>query len=108
MKLGAGAALAFFLACQGTTPIGRLLDDPGQYEGKTVRVAGEVKTSIGALGQGAYEVEDTTGRIPVVVSSGGSTPRVGARVAVEGEFRSAFTLGTRTLAVIREKERRTR
>ncbi len=108
MKLASGAAVAFFLACQGTTPIGKLLDDPGQYEGKTVRVAGEVRTSIGALGQGAYEVEDSTGRIPVVVRTGDGAPRVGARVGVEGEFRSAFTLGTRTLAVIMEKGRRSR
>ncbi len=107
MKLAAGTVVALFLACQGTTPIRRLLDDPGQYEGKTVRIAGEVKTSVGALGLGAYEVEDTTGRIPVVIQSGGATPRVGARVGVQGEFRSAFTLGTRSVAVIMEEKRRT-
>jgi hypothetical protein len=105
MKLAMGG-LALFLACQGTTPIKKLLDDPGQYEGKTVRIAGDVKTSIGALGYGAYEVDDGTGRIPVVMQSGGGTPRVGARVGVEGEFRSAFTLGTRSVAVLMEKRRK--
>lgn len=108
MKLVAGAGLAFFLACQGTTPIKKLLDDPGQYDGKTVRIAGTVKTSIGALGFGAYEVEDETGTLPVVVQSGGATPRAGAKVGVEGEFRTAFTLGTRTVAVIMEKQHKTR
>jgi hypothetical protein len=107
MKLAVGAALTFFLAC-GTTPIKKLLDDPGQYDGKTVRIAGTVKTSIGALGFGAYEVEDGTGTLPVVVQSGGSTPRTGAKVGVEGEFRSAFTLGTRSVAVLMEKQHKTR
>lgn len=108
MKLAAGAGLAFFLACQGTTPIGKLLDDPGRYDGKTVRIAGTVKSSIGALGFGAYEVADGTGTLPVVVQSGGSTPRTGARVGVEGEFRSAFTLGSRSVAVLMEQQHRTR
>ena len=107
MKLAVGAGLAMFLACQGTTPIRKLLDDPGQYDGKTVRIAGTVKTSIGALGFGAYEVEDETGTLPVVVQSGGSTPRTGAKVGVEGEFRAAFTLGTRSVAVLMEKQHKT-
>ena len=65
MKLAVGAGLAMFLACQGTTPIRKLLDDPGQYDGKTVRIAGTVKTSIGALGFGAYEVEDENHRAEI-------------------------------------------
>lgn len=53
MKLAVGVSLAFFLACQGATPIKKLLDHPGRYDGKTVGIAGTVKTSIGALGFGA-------------------------------------------------------
>jgi len=107
MKIAMGT-LALFFACQGTTPIRKLLDDPGRFEGRTVRIAGEVKSSIGALGYGGYEVNDGTGSIPVVATGGGSTPRVGAEVGVEGEFRSAFTLGTRSVAVIMEKTRKVR
>ncbi len=108
MKLALATSVAMFLTCQGATPIKKLLDDPGHYDGKTVSIAGEVKSSIGVLGYGAYEVDDGTGRIPVVVQSGGSAPRVGAEVGVEGEFRNAFTLGSRTVAVIMEKRHKTR
>ncbi len=108
MKLAMATGLAMFLSCQGATPIRKLLDDPGRYDGKTVSIAGEVKSSIGVLGYGAYEVDDGTGRIPVVVQSGEATPRVGVQVGVEGEFRTAFTLGTRTVAVLMEKRHKTR
>jgi len=42
----------------------------------------------------------------VVTKAGNGTPRVGAKVGVEGEFRSAFTLGSRTVAVLIEEKRR--
>jgi hypothetical protein len=94
-----------FAACQTkTTTIKTLLSDPGKYDGKTVRIAGEVQGSIGALGYGAYEVKDNTGTLPIVVEGGG-VPARGTQVGVEGTFRSAFTLGTQTRAVIVEKKR---
>ena len=101
------AALALVLVlrgCGGTVPIQTLLDDPPRYDGKTVRIAGEVKGSMGALGYGAYRVSDGTGTVPVV-SEGGGAPRDGTRIGVEGTFRAAFTLGSETAAVIVEKRR---
>jgi hypothetical protein len=35
--------LLFLVGCAGITPIGELLDNPARYDGKTVRVEGEVK-----------------------------------------------------------------
>jgi hypothetical protein len=93
-------------ACPGAKPIQELLDDPSRYEGQTVRIAGEVKQSAGAFGYGVYQVDDGTGTLTVIIEGGGSAPRVGAKVGVEGEFRSAFTLGTRTVAVLVEEKRR--
>jgi hypothetical protein len=90
--------------CGGTTPIKELLDDPARFDGKTVRIAGEVQQSVGALGFGAYEVKDATGSLPVVSETGGA-PRAGAQIGVEGTFRSAFTVGSRTAAVLVEKRR---
>ena len=87
-----------------TTPIRTLLDDPSRFDKQTVRIAGTVTRSLGILGYGAYEVEDGTGKIPVATQSNGA-PRVGAKVGVEGEFRSAFTIGTTTMAAIVEKRR---
>lgn len=99
-------SLVLLAACPGARPIKELLDDPSRFDGKTVRIAGEVKQSIGALGVGAYQVNDGTGTITVVSKAGNGTPRVGAKVGVEGEFRSAFTLGSMTVAGLLEHKRR--
>lgn len=99
--------LALFLlaACRGTVPIRDLLDDPGRYDGERVRVEGRVTGfSFGALGRGAFQVDDGTGTLPVVTQSGGS-PREGARVGIEGIFQSVFTFGDRSAAVLLERDR---
>ncbi len=97
-----GAALTS--ACRGTMSIQSLLDDPGRYEGETVRVKGEVTRAFGALGQGAYRIDDGTGSMNVVSRQLGA-PREGAEVGVEGTFRSVFTFGDESGAVILEKDR---
>jgi hypothetical protein len=102
--LFAGVVLALAACNTKTTSIKTLLADPGKYDGQTVRIAGEVEQSIGALGFGAYEVKDGTGSIPVVTEGGGAPSR-GARVGVEGTFRAAYTLGTSSRAVIVEQKR---
>jgi uncharacterized protein (DUF2141 family) len=81
-----------------------LLDDPSRFDKQVVHVAGSVTKSFGALGYGVYTVDDGTGSIAVVTKENGA-PREGARVGVEGEFRSAFTLNTQTVAVIMEHGR---
>lgn len=88
------------------TPIKTLLDDPPRFDRQTVRIAGDVTRSLGILGYGAYEVDDGTGKIPVVTKENGA-PRTGAHVGVEGEFRAAFTMTTTTAAAIVEKGRYT-
>jgi len=101
--------VTFVSGCKGgrTVSIKTLLDDPSAHDQQTVRIAGEVTRSIGMLGYGAYELSDGTGTLPVVSQENGA-PREGAQVGVEGVFRSAFTLGTRTAAVLVEKRRLTR
>lgn len=99
-----GAALAVMACNEKTTSIKTLLADPGRYDGQTVRIAGEVENSIGALGYGAYELQDGTGTLPVVTEGGGAPAR-GSKVGVEGTFRAAFTLGTESRAVVVEKRR---
>ena len=97
-------ALLVLAGCASVTPIGRLLDDPSRYNGKTVRVEGEVQQAAGGLGLGAYQVKDNTGTLTVVSEQGGA-PRTGAKIKVKGTFQSLFTLGARTLAVLREQSR---
>lgn len=100
--MGLGAAV---LGCnQSITPIKTLLDDPSRFDHKKVAVVGEVKESAGILGYGGYRVDDGTGVLAVVTKSGG-TPRTGAKVGVEGEFRSAFTIGSESAAVLMESKR---
>ncbi len=98
--------LALTAGCKGATSINTLLDDPARFDKQTVRVAGTVGHSVGVLGYGAYQIDDGTGTLTVVSKEGGA-PREGAEVGVEGEFRSAFTLGTQTAAVLVEKRRYT-
>ncbi len=106
--LAASAALLLTLAgCAGITPIGELLDNPARYDGKTVRVQGEVKESAGGLGLGAYQVRDNTGTLTVVSETGGP-PRSGSKIGVKGRFESLFTLGSKSLAVLREESRDSR
>jgi hypothetical protein len=99
---------SLLLGCRGgsVTSIKTLLDDPSRFDHQTVRVAGTVTQSVGVLGYGAYQLDDGTGKIFVASKEGGA-PREGAKVGVEGEFRSAFTIGTTTAAAIVEHSRYT-
>ncbi len=99
LVLGAGCK-----GITGTTSIKTLLDDPGLYDKKVVRLAGDVGPSMGVLNVGAYQLDDGTGTITVVARQNGA-PRQGARVAIEGEFRSAYTLGVSSAAVVLESKR---
>jgi hypothetical protein len=98
-------ALIALAGCRSdVTPIRSLLDDPSRFDGKTVRVAGEVRQGLGVLGYGAYEVDDGTGVLKVLTQEGGA-PRVGARVGVEGKFEAIFTIGDHSEAVLIESQR---
>jgi hypothetical protein len=94
----------FTTACASRVPISELLADPGHYDGKTVKTEGQVTQSAGLLGYATYQISDGSRSLTVVTKSGGA-PRDGTRVDVEGVFRSAFTLGTRSLSVLEEKKR---
>ena len=98
------AGLLFLAGCKGATPIKTVLDDPSQWNGREVRVAGTVKSAVGVLGYGVYRLDDQTGVLTIVTETGG-VPREGARVAVEGKIKTAFTLGTETATVLVESRR---
>jgi len=103
-------AAAFLMAgCKSEqlTPIRTLLDDPSRFNRQVVRIFGKVTRSVGVLGYGGYQVDDGSGTLTVVSNQGGA-PRTDAEVGVEGEFRSGFTLGTESAAVLLERRRFTR
>ena len=60
----------------------------------------------GALVAGAYQVKDNTGTL-TVVSEGNSPPPEGSKLTVKGLFQSLVTLGSKSLAVLREESRET-
>jgi hypothetical protein len=99
------ASILLLLAgCASVTPIGNLLSNPAKYNGKTVKVEGEVTKSVGAIVAGGYEIKDNTGQL-TVVSEGASPPPEGVKIGVKGIFQSLLTLGTKTLAVLKEQSR---
>jgi hypothetical protein len=94
--------------CAGTTRIGTILDDPSAFDGREVRVEGEVAQAVAVpLVGGTYAVNDGTGTLTVVSDEGG-VPREGAVVSVVGTFRAIFALGARSLAVLQERAREVR
>lgn len=97
-------ALLLLAGCAGVTPIGELLGNSGRYDGETVSIRGEVTGGAGALGVGGYQVRDDTGTLTVISEVGGAPP-TGSRVKVRGVFQALLTLGERSVAVLRERER---
>ncbi len=98
------AALLLIGCPQGST-IREIQNDPGRFRDQQVSVSGRVVTSFGAAGEGAYEVDDGTGRIWVLTSHGG-VPSEGANVRVTGRVSSGVTFAGRSFGtVLRETER---
>jgi hypothetical protein len=78
-------------ACASRT-INQVLADPGRYRDKQVKLSGSVVDSYSLIGNGAYQIDDTTGKLWSV--SNGGVPRKGARVSVTGTVREGFSLGS--------------
>jgi hypothetical protein len=97
-------SLALLAGCASVTPIGELLQNSSKYNGKEVRIKGEVKESAGLLGKGAYQVKDGTGTL-TVISETSSPPPSGSKIGVKGVFQALLTLGSKSLAVLRENSR---
>jgi hypothetical protein len=94
-------------ACPSQTNIARINADPGRYRGKEVGIAGTVTNSYGVMGQGAYEIDDGTGRIWVATTRG--VPARGSRVGAKGYVHSGFSWAGRSYGtVLEEKDRRSR
>ena len=85
----AGTAL-FLTSCEQKS-INQIMADPQRYANHQVGVVGKVVKSYSVMGNGAYQVDDGTGKLWVVSHTG--VPREGARVAVKGTIRDGFSLG---------------
>jgi len=99
-------AILLLAGCPPRESIAKINRDPGRYAGKEITIAGRVVDSYGALGRGAFLVDDGTGSMWVLAGQYG-VPGAGAKVAVTGHIEQGFTLGGRNFAtILRETERR--
>ena len=94
-------ALAWGCAALFATKIGDIEKTPGQYDGRTVTIAGKVTATHDLLVVKYYEVNDGTGEIAVVTDS--ALPKEGEHVRVKGQVKQAFAIGTAHLVVIVEQ-----
>ncbi len=97
----AGVALMAACAALLTTRIADIQKAPGKYEGQTVAISGTVAASHNLLVVKYYEVDDGTGRIPVVTDS--ALPKEGDHVRVKGTVNQAFAIGSARRVVIVEE-----
>ena len=101
-----GATL-LFTACPSQTNIRKINANPERYRGKEVGLAGRVTDSYGAMGVGAYEIDDGTGRIWVATRRG--VPSRGAHVGAKGYVHNGFSFAGRSFGtVMEETDRRSR
>ena len=99
--------LLLLTACPSQTTISKINADPARYRNKEVAIVGTVRDSYGALGQGAYEIDDGTGRLWVVTRRG--VPARGARVGAKGHVYNGFNFGGRNYGtVLEETDRRSK
>ena len=99
-------AILLLVGCPPRESIAKINRDPGRYSGKEVTIAGRVVDSYGALGRGAFLLDDHTGSMWVIAGHYG-VPGTGAKVAVTGYVEQGFTMGGRNFAtILKETERR--
>lgn len=90
------------LGCVRATPIRKILDDPRDYAGKPVTIAGKVTEVTGLVFFKYFVVKDKTGEITVVTSR--PLPKEGAEIRVTGTVQEAFAIGDKQFIVIIESE----
>jgi hypothetical protein len=99
----AGALL--LTACPSQTNVGKINADPGRYKNKEVAIVGRVSDSYGILGNGAYEIDDGTGKLWVVTKRG--VPSRGSHVGAKGYIHTGFSFGGRSFGTVLEETDRT-
>jgi hypothetical protein len=90
--------VVFLTACPKQETISRINADPGRYRNKDVGIVGNVTDSYGVLGNGAYEIDDGTGRIWVVTTRG--VPSKGSRVGTKGKIYTGYSFGGRSFGTV--------
>lgn len=95
------ATVVLLTACPSQTTISRINADPARYRNKEVAIVGVVRDSYGVMGNGAYEIDDGTGRLWVVTRRG--VPSKGSRVGAKGRVYNGFQFGGRNFGTVLEE-----
>ncbi len=104
--LSCALLVAVLQGCSQHVKIGDLTGDPNRYRAKQVTISGRVTESYGALGTGAYQVDDGTGKIWVISERLG-VPAKDSRVETTGKLLEGATFGGRSFGTaLRETGRK--
>ena len=83
-----------------TVPIKNLLDNPRDYDRKTVTIEGKVTDVMSLLVVKAFALRDNTGEIIVVTER--ILPKKGDTVKVRGRIVEAFSFGDQSITAFQE------
>jgi len=81
-------------------PIGKILDNPREYAGKEITIAGTVSERLSLFVVKYFNLRDQTGTIAVV--SERPLPEVGSTVRIRGRLEEGFSLGDQQVLVFVE------
>jgi hypothetical protein len=98
--------LLFLSGCErgyfgSSVPIKKLLENPRDYDNRTVYIEGEVTEVFSLLVVKYFTLKDNTGEIIVVTER--ILPKKGEKVKVKGRMAEAFSIGDKTLRVFKEE-----
>jgi hypothetical protein len=86
-----------------STPIKKIVENPRDYDGKTVTISGEVRETFSLFVVRYFIIADRTGEITVITSR--PLPKEGSNIRVKGVVNEAFSLGQSQSVVIVEEEK---
>jgi hypothetical protein len=102
-----GVTAMTMIGCPSPTSIAHINKDPGHYAGKEITIAGRVSRSVGAMGDGIFQIDDGSGRM-WVYSQGLGVPGSGSKVAISGHIQQGFSFGGHSFAVVLKEIQRRR
>ena len=90
-------ALVLLSGC-ASVKIRQVLNNPARYQGRDVRLNGEVTRSTGLIVTGLYEIDDGTGKLSVL--SNHTIPRKGSNVTVTGRMQAGVSVLGQTVGTL--------
>lgn len=88
----------FAYIAEANTSINKINADPSRYHNKKVTIVGTVTDSYGVFGEGAYEIDDGTGRMWVIAER--TVPARGAHVEAKGYVVTGFVFSGRNMGTV--------